>query len=74
MERHWYAVMRDHDDNDWGYGSYDLLEAKSMARKIRDNGCDDAFIDIVCEAHYDDEDCVWIDADPISVGHIYDLD
>ena len=35
MEReygHWYAVMMDVEDNDWGIGSYDLDEAISMAR------------------------------------------
>lgn len=26
----WYAVMKDHDDNDWGYGSYNLSKAKEM--------------------------------------------
>ena len=30
----WYAVMRDRDDNDWGYGSFDLEEAKAMARNM----------------------------------------
>ena len=30
----WYAVERDSTDNDWGYGSYDLDEAKQMARKM----------------------------------------
>ena len=31
--RYWYAVERDEEDNDWGTGSYDLEEAKEMARK-----------------------------------------
>jgi len=26
----WYAVMRDREDDDWGYGSYDIDEAKQM--------------------------------------------
>lgn len=26
----WYAVMRDRDDDDWGYGSHDIEEAKRM--------------------------------------------
>lgn len=30
----WYAVMRDRDDNDWGYGSYDLEEAKRMCKGL----------------------------------------
>ena len=28
----WYAVMADRDDNDWGYGSHDLAEAKQMLK------------------------------------------
>lgn len=27
----WYAVLRDREDNDWGYGSYDRKEAEKMA-------------------------------------------
>lgn len=27
----WYAVMRDRDDNDWGYGADDLRKAERMA-------------------------------------------
>lgn len=30
----WYAVMKDRDDDDWGYGSPDLEEAKRMCRKM----------------------------------------
>lgn len=30
----WYAVERDAEDNDWGYGSEDLDEAKRMARDL----------------------------------------
>lgn len=30
----WYAVERDEDDNDWGYGSYDRGEAVEMARRM----------------------------------------
>lgn len=33
---YWYAVMQDDDDNDWGYGSYDLEEAKRMAEEFAD--------------------------------------
>lgn len=33
VEAYWYAVMRDCDDQDWGYGSYDLDEAKEMCEK-----------------------------------------
>lgn len=30
----WYAAMRDNDDTDWGYGSYDFEEAKQMLDDI----------------------------------------
>lgn len=29
----WYAVMKDINDDDWGYGSYDLGEAVAMLNK-----------------------------------------
>lgn len=29
----WYAVMKDHDDDDWGTGSYDLEEAEAKCRE-----------------------------------------
>lgn len=34
----WYAVQMDEDDNDWGYGSYDLEEAKKMVKKYGKDG------------------------------------
>ena len=34
MERkYWYAVLTDDEDNDWGYGSHDLNEAREMVKK-----------------------------------------
>ncbi len=36
MEKYWYAVQTDSEDNDWGYGSYDLGEAKAMAKEYED--------------------------------------
>ena len=30
----WYAVLRDREDNDWGYGSYDRQEAEKMALEM----------------------------------------
>lgn len=33
---YWYAVMTDNDDSDWGYGSYDLDEAREMLKKYPD--------------------------------------
>lgn len=32
--KRWYAAVMDREDNDWGHGSYDLEEAKKMARKL----------------------------------------
>lgn len=29
----WYAVMKDTNDDDWGFGSYDLNEAKEMLKQ-----------------------------------------
>lgn len=33
---YWYAVMKDNDDYDWDYGSYDLEEAKEMVKNYPD--------------------------------------
>lgn len=30
MENKWFAVMTDHQDNDWGFGSSDRTEAERM--------------------------------------------
>lgn len=32
-KKYWYAVLTDEEDNDWGYGSFDLDEAKEMVKK-----------------------------------------
>lgn len=32
---YWYAVMQDNEDNDWGYGSHDLDEAKKWLKNSR---------------------------------------
>lgn len=37
MEKLWYAVMTDNEDNDWGYGSHNLKEAEEMV-KMYPNG------------------------------------
>lgn len=34
MNKVWYAVMEDANDNDWGYGSYNYEEAVKMAKNI----------------------------------------
>lgn len=33
----WYAVLRDEEDNDWGYGSKNYEEAVEMARRVGEN-------------------------------------
>lgn len=33
---YWYAAMKDDEDTDWGYGSYDLEEATRMAKEFKD--------------------------------------
>lgn len=49
----WYAVEHDAEDNDWGTGSFDLNEAKKMAK---DYGSD-ARIAVISgwAEHQDDE-------------------
>ena len=43
-ESKWYAVLRDREDTDWGYGSFDLEEAKEMLVGL----CtDDGFIAVI---------------------------
>ena len=32
--RDWYAVLKDREDADWGYGSYDIDEAFEMAKEF----------------------------------------
>jgi hypothetical protein len=44
--RTWYAVMEDKDDDDWGYGSEDLHQAKEMLNKMRENH-PDAYIAVI---------------------------
>lgn len=48
--RIFYAVLRDEDDIDWGYGSYNLDEAKRMAKKYGF----EAYIAVICE-NYDEK-------------------
>lgn len=44
----WYAVMMDREDNDWGDGSFDLDEAKAMAREY-----EEGYIAVI-DANYDE--------------------
>ena len=50
-EKIWYAVLRDSDDNDWGTGSFDLQEAKRIARVQREIGHSDAYIAVIDDIH-----------------------
>lgn len=50
----WYAVQKDRED-DWGNGSYDLDEAKEMARELRED-YPDALIAVIREN--DDPECI----------------
>lgn len=64
MKKIWYAVMKDHDDDDWGYGSYDYEEAKQM---LMDLESPDACIAVIDNTD-DDPMCIreiefyyWVD-------------
>ena len=52
--KYWYAVMTDKEDTDWGYGSYNLVEAEEMVRKFPEG-----YIAIIDES-----------SDPICVGEL----
>ena len=45
-DRKWYAVMRDREDGDWGYGSYDIDEAKQM---LTEEESPEAYIAVIAE-------------------------
>lgn len=56
MEKIWYAVMSDSEDNDWGTGSFDYDEALAMVQPfipdggyiaVIDDGDDPICIDII---------------------------
>lgn len=42
----WYAVMKDNEDTDWGYGSHDLDEAREMLK-----GYPDGYIAVIEEGN-----------------------
>lgn len=46
----WYAVQRDNEDNDWGYGSYDYDEAVQM---LKDQDWQDGKIAVIEESECD---------------------
>ena len=55
----WYAVMQDAEDNDWGYGSENLIAAKAKAQ----NCGDEAYIVVIENGK-----------DPVAVDEIHDLE
>ena len=57
MSKIWYAAMRNKEDNDWGFGSFNLEEAKKMVLNFEEP---DAYIAVI-----DDGD------DPICIGEIH---
>lgn len=50
MKKLWYAVLENEDDNDWGYGSFSLNEAKEMCLKLESK---DSYIAVVEDDGYD---------------------
>lgn len=51
----WYAVLKNNEDNDWGYGSDNYDEAVEMAKKFRALGYEDAYIAVIADG--DDPIC-----------------
>ena len=57
----WYAVMQNASDDDWGFGSRDLVVAKAMAQNYNSDG--GAYIVVIDDG-----------ADPVAVDEIHDID
>lgn len=51
----WYAVLKNNEDNDWGYGSANYDEAVEMAKKFQALGYEDAYIAVIADG--DDPIC-----------------
>lgn len=72
----WYAVQANREDNDWGYGSYDIEEAKAMLKSypegliaVIEEGDDPICIEEIPYSDiYDDEE---EDMKNFEVGTIY---
>lgn len=60
---HWYAVLSDSEDTDWGTGSYSYKEAVDMVQSLRTQGHSDAHIAEI-----------EMGVDPICVNEIFDFD
>lgn len=50
MAKNWYAALRDNEDNDWGYGSFDYDEAVKKAKEL---GKESQIAEI--DGHYDED-------------------
>ena len=48
--KYWYAVMKDNEDNDWGYGSHDKAKAEEMVASMKAQGYDEAYIAVIDES------------------------
>lgn len=57
MNKLWYAVMTDNDDNDWGIGSYSIDEAKQMVLDNLDI-YPDGYIAVIDNSNPDNPVCV----------------
>lgn len=51
----WYAVLRDNEDTDHGYGSFDLEKAIAMTNGMRKSGDEGAYIAVIDP---DDDYCI----------------
>lgn len=52
VKKLWYAVMQDREDLDWGYGAFDVKEAKEMLKNMLEDH-PAAYI-VLIDAKYDE--------------------
>ena len=62
----WYAVMADNNDDDWGTGSYNETEARTMVKTLKEMGHEEAYIAVINEGYSEDDE--W--NDPICIEEI----
>ena len=55
MKNMWYAIMRDSEDSDWGYGSNDKDEAIKKALDMREKN-PDVYIAVISDG--DNPTCI----------------
>ena len=74
IEKVWFAVMMDREDQDWGWGSADLSEAKAMLREalkrnpeayivVIDDGSDPVAVDEITADDLNEEGMKYISLD-----------